>query len=1207
MSPIRPSAAFSPAAILTAGTEILNGRYQLLEAINEGDPAAGLPAMWRVSDGASLSFAKVWQDDPDFPEVRAIWTHEVRSLLRLGGLPAADETFVRLRELGQDPAGFVVVLDGEGREPLSSVLAVRARHPWLSDLRSARTRRRLWQGLLKVGRGLAMMHAEGTLHRMLGTSSVFTDLDGSCDMRLSGFEWSLRVAHSVESVDVSSPGRPLPPPELSSPASQYSVASDWFSFGLLCAEVVAGVLPGEAGDDRLNALGKAIGKAGLTPAERRLVMDLVDPDPDRRMWQASEVTDAIEEVVEGLAGDPRERSAPLYVGFDLGRDTLLARRISQVSGGVDMRDPEARLAFVREDLGSEPQVSARLRPFPHYVLHGARIDYLLTKWSVGPTASWKFAACMKPDHLATTPPSRTYKFHKRRIEPRLSGWLAVNAASARAQAESWDEALPIEIDRRALSDEQAGTIGFLHVTNQIEALLTVTQIWPVLVVGSGPYGEHGFVDVTPLPDGERDELANLLGVPTPAEQMRRLFQADDVVGGRSAEQQFVFGVEGRLVRRDQNLTEPWTFLGHRHHRDGPRYRFWQSDAKGDAPRGATFLRARDLAGSSVLLHRRKKAIDDLRAHRVILDALNDPASVRRTTVGSPRQCEAVASLDPSKRAALDEIWRSQPLYILQGPPGTGKTTLVATLAAEQVATSDSTQLLITAQSHSVVDNVADEVMAAFGLGIDPLVIRLDADKDAVRRKDLGRRAVAKRLATALAESTLAATAPTQIRDRLHALCADEGAPGAAERGDFERLVESGAAVVFGTSNSGELADLLASGRRYDWSIVEEAGRAHGFDLALPLQASHRNLLIGDHQQLPPYGVATIEALLSKPDDAARALGYGARFAPTLVERHSWADVAADPEGFADDCSRWVRSLRLFRTLFERCERAGEEDGGRIARQLVHQHRMHPDIRQIVSDCFYPELTEAARALKAFSTTPDPFVTVEGGWLPTERIVFLDVPWVQRGHEARGEENKPPYTAPLEVDLVLRVLGQLRVAPAYPAGNGVPSVPTIQVLSPYRAQVKAIRKAVRRMRADDALDGLDGFEVRGADWDDVGATVDEFQGNQADIVVVSLVRNNHAKVGTGVGFLKEGPRWNVLLSRAKRKLVLVGCWDFLWSRFPERTNLSDDDPMADLAKVMHSLKRAVDDGRARRLRLDELPLVPRGGSTPRRRRRRMRAP
>jgi hypothetical protein len=34
------------------------------------------------------------------------------------------------------------------------------------------------------------------------------------------------------------------------------------------------------------------------------------------------------------------------------------------------------------------------------------------------------------------------------------------------------------------------------------------------------------------------------------------------------------------------------------------------------------------------------------------------------------------------------------------------------------------------------------------------------------------------------------------------------------------------------------------GRRFDWSVIEEAGKAHGFDMAAALRESHRLLLIG---------------------------------------------------------------------------------------------------------------------------------------------------------------------------------------------------------------------------------------------------------------------------------------------------------------------------------------------------------------------------
>ena len=62
------------------------------------------------------------------------------------------------------------------------------------------------------------------------------------------------------------------------------------------------------------------------------------------------------------------------------------------------------------------------------------------------------------------------------------------------------------------------------------------------------------------------------------------------------------------------------------------------------------------------------------------------------------------------------------------------------------------------------------------------------------------------------------------------------------------------------------------------------------------------------------------------------------------------------------------------------------------------------------------------------------------------------------------------------------------------------------------------------------------------------SVDSFQGREADIVIVSLVRTD----GKG-GFLKDVRRANVMLSRAKRRMLLVGnrsswarCKHLLWS-------------------------------------------------------------
>ena len=51
-----------------------------------------------------------------------------------------------------------------------------------------------------------------------------------------------------------------------------------------------------------------------------------------------------------------------------------------------------------------------------------------------------------------------------------------------------------------------------------------------------------------------------------------------------------------------------------------------------------------------------------------------------------------------------------------------------------------------------------------------------------------------------------------------------------------------------------------------------------------------------------------------------------------------------------------------------------------------------------------------------------------------------------------------------------------------------------------------------------------------------STVDNFQGEEADVVIVSLVRSN---ASGDIGFLKAPQRINVLLSRARSALVLIG--------------------------------------------------------------------
>src|SRR5205814_1615 len=88
---------------------------------------------------------------------------------------------------------------------------------------------------------------------------------------------------------------------------------------------------------------------------------------------------------------------------------------------------------------------------------------------------------------------------------------------------------------------------------------------------------------------------------------------------------------------------------------------------------------------------------------------------------------------------------------------------------------------------------------------------------------------------------------------------------------------------------------------------------------------------------------------------------------------------------------------------------------------------------------------------------------------------------------------------------------------------------------------------------------------------MGATVDEFQGSEADIVVASLVRNNALPPADSLGFLRQPNRPNVLLSRARQKLIIIGSWDFFRTRCNEHTSPYDEH--AYVGRMMEAMEAA----------------------------------
>jgi superfamily I DNA and/or RNA helicase len=172
-------------------------------------------------------------------------------------------------------------------------------------------------------------------------------------------------------------------------------------------------------------------------------------------------------------------------------------------------------------------------------------------------------------------------------------------------------------------------------------------------------------------------------------------------------------------------------------------------------------------------------------------------------------------------------------------------------------------------------------------------------------------------------------------------------------------------------------------------------------------------------------------------------------------------------------------------------------GDAIKVTLTEQHRMNEAIMRFPSEALYGGALRAHPAVAHHCLDDAPLEVIDTSGRGFEEAT-------PEGSESRENEGEAVLVA-AEVERVLA----LGVAPG-----------DVAVISPYDGQVQRLR-ALLHARVEQ------GLEVD---------TVDGFQGREKEAVVVSLTRANEAGE---VGFLADVRRMNVALTRARKKLVVVG--------------------------------------------------------------------
>ncbi len=445
-------------------------------------------------------------------------------------------------------------------------------------------------------------------------------------------------------------------------------------------------------------------------------------------------------------------------------------------------------------------------------------------------------------------------------------------------------------------------------------------------------------------------------------------------------------------------------------------------------------------------------------------------------------------LNPTQERAVNEVLWAKDVAIVHGPPGTGKTTTLVEAINETLMRES--QVLVCAQSNMAVDWISEKLVDR---GINVLRI---GNPTRVNDKMLGftyeRRfeshadypqlwAIRKAIRELRKNRKKGSENYHQKMDRLKSRAAEIEIRINAELFGEARVI---ACTLVGSAHH------LLEGMKFGTLFIDEAAQALEAACWIPMKRASRVILAGDHCQLPP----TVKSI------AALRAGLG----KTLMER------------IAENKPEVVTLLKI-------------------------QYRMNDEIMRFSSDWFYGGKVESAPQIKYRSvldydhpitwidtSNEENQITIEGGDAPEDSASVSSSESAANQNsdlnfkeqfvgESFGRINKA------EAELTLLTLAE------YFTKIGKQRVLEeridVGIISPYRAQVQYLKKLIKKYEFFKPYRRL--ISVN---------TVDGFQGQERDVILISLVRSNDEGQ---IGFLKDLRRMNVAMTRARMKLIILG--------------------------------------------------------------------
>ncbi len=442
-------------------------------------------------------------------------------------------------------------------------------------------------------------------------------------------------------------------------------------------------------------------------------------------------------------------------------------------------------------------------------------------------------------------------------------------------------------------------------------------------------------------------------------------------------------------------------------------------------------------------------------------------------------------LNTSQQAAVNEVLWAKDVAVVHGPPGTGKTTTLVEAIYETLRREN--QVLVCAQSNMAVDWIAEKLVDR---GISVLRI---GNPTRVTDKMLSF-TYERRFESHPLYSDLWA-----VRKAIRDIYASKNGSSESRHQKIARLKDRavdleytinqalfGDAKVIACTLAGS-ANRLLMGMKFGTLFIDEAAQALEAASWIAIRKAHRVILAGDHRQLPP----TIKS----------------------------------PEAMHGGLDKTLMQYIV-------------ENKPRVVSLLTVQYRMCDTIMQFPNHEFYGgQLTSAPevkyRGILDWDTAIEwidspPALPIREGAVTSEKENTLlskhSAPSLIG--RAGGEPESSSGLSRVNVSEAQLTLATLqRYFDKIGKDRILEERVDVGMISPYKGQVQLLRRLLRQDKFWKPFRSL--ITVN---------TVDGFQGQERDVIVISLVRSNEEG---NIGFLRDLRRMNVAITRARMKLIIIG--------------------------------------------------------------------